>query len=102
MAVSDRGQANNLKIRNVYQLYAGRDGNENIMDSVIEYSINDGLTWHHGRSIAAWVRSDPATLSNQRAVVRDFARHDHGNVESVVTRVLFENDPKAIFNQPVS
>lgn len=72
------------------------------MASVIEYSINDGLTWHHGRTIEAWVRSDPAALSQQRGVVREFARRDHGNVESVVTRVLFEDDPRAVLNQPVA
>ena len=67
--------------------------------SVIEYSINDGATWHHGRTVEAWVRSDPAALGQQRAVVRGFAREWHGNVESVVTRVLFEDDPRAVLNQ---
>ena len=69
------------------------------MDSVIEYSISDGATWHHGRIVEAWVRSDPATLGQQRAVVRGFAREWHGNVENVVTRVLFEDDSRAVLNQ---
>ena len=68
-------------------------------DSVIEYSINDGLTWHHSKTVAAWVRIDPAVLSDQRKHVRDYARQEHGNVESVVTRVMYENDSRAVLNQ---
>lgn len=70
--------------------------------SVIEYSLDGGNTWHHGRTVAAWVRSDPAALRQQRGVVRDFARQDHGDVESVVTRVLFENDPRGVLSQPAA
>lgn len=67
---------------------------------IIEYSINDGATWHHGRTVEAWVMTDPATLTSQRAVIREFARQEHGDVERVVTRVLSENDPRAVNNQP--
>ena len=70
--------------------------------SVIEYSLDGGLTWHHGRTVEAWVVADAATLAGQRGVVREFARKDHGNVESVVTRVLAVDDPRAVFSQPVS
>ena len=68
--------------------------------SVIEYSINDGATWHHGRTVEAWVTADPATLRVQRAVVRDLARDWHGNVEHVVTRVLADDDPRGVLQQP--
>ena len=68
--------------------------------SVIEYSLDGGVTWHHGRTVEAWVARDfPGTLRQQRAVVRDLAREWHGNVEHVVTRVLFESDPRCVFNQ---
>ena len=70
--------------------------------SVIEYSINDGATWHHGRTVEAWVTADPAVLGDQRAVVRGLARGWHGNVEHVVTRVLADDDPRGMLNQPVA
>ena len=68
--------------------------------SVIEYSINDGATWHHGRTVEAWVTADPAAMSQQRGVVRGFGREWHGNVEHVVTRVLADSDPRGVLNQP--
>ena len=68
--------------------------------SVIEFSINDGATWHHGRTIEAWVRSDPAALGQQRKAVRENARERYGNVEHVVTRVMYETDPRCVNSQP--
>jgi hypothetical protein len=72
------------------------------INSVIEYSINDGATWHHGRTIEAWVRRDAASLSAQRQAVRENAREQYGNVEHVVTRLMYENDPLCVLSQPAS
>ena len=69
--------------------------------SVIEYSLDGGRTWYHGRYVQAWVTEDGHALSGQRAVVREFAAKDHGDVERIITRVLAESDPRAVFNQPV-
>ena len=51
------------------------------MYSVIEYSLDGGQTWTHGRTIEAWVAADREVLSSQREVVRHFARKEHGGVE---------------------
>lgn len=67
---------------------------------VIEYSIDAGATWTHGRTVAGWVRADPAQLALQRAAVREQARGDHGDVERVITRVLADDDPRGVLNQP--
>jgi hypothetical protein len=71
------------------------------MGSVIEYSLDGGATWQHGRTVEAWVAADAATLRDQRAIVREFARKEHGNVESVTTRVLAEDDPRGFLNRYV-
>lgn len=74
----------------------------NAEPSVIEYSLNGGATWEHGRTVQAWVAADTETLRSQRAVVRGFAREWHGNVERVITRVLAADDPRDALNQPCS
>ena len=71
------------------------------MGYVIEFSIDGGATWKHGRTIEGWVKSDPAALGQQRAIVRDMAREEFGDVESVVTRVLKEDDPRGFLNRYV-
>jgi hypothetical protein len=68
--------------------------------SVIEYSIDGGRAWFHGRTIEAWVTAHKATLSNQRAIVRGFARQELGAVEAITTRVLAADDPRGVLNQP--
>lgn len=68
-------------------------------DLVIEYSLDGGAHWHHGKTVPGWVRSDKAAMSGQRAAVRQLARHDHGDVERITTRVLPEHDPRAVVNQ---
>jgi hypothetical protein len=69
--------------------------------SVIDYSIDGGHTWHHGRTVEAWVTRDPLALAGQREAVRGNVREWHGGVERVTTRVLAESDPRAAGNQPV-
>jgi hypothetical protein len=69
--------------------------------SVIDYSVDGGHTWHHGRSIQAWVTRDPLALAGQREAVRGNVREWHGGVERVTTRVLLESDPRTAGNQPV-
>lgn len=68
-------------------------------DLLIEYSLDGGGTWHHGKTVPGWVRGDLAAMSLQRAAVRQLARHDHGDVERITTRVLPEHDPRAVVNQ---
>jgi hypothetical protein len=68
--------------------------------SVIEYSIDGGHTWHHGRSVESWVVADQGALAGQRAATREYARTEHGDVESVMTRVLDGDDPRGMLNQP--
>lgn len=67
---------------------------------IIEYSMNGGATWFHGRTVAASVATDPDALAQQRRVVRELAYADHGNVENVITRVLDAADPQATINRP--
>ena len=69
---------------------------------VIEYSIDGGTTWNHDRTVEGWVAETPAVLRLQRTAVRELARNQHGNVESVTTRVLAEDDPRGVLNQPVT
>jgi hypothetical protein len=67
--------------------------------SIIEYSIDGGQTWQHGKTIEAWVAADAGHLSDQCGHVRAAARDYHGNVDRVITRVLAENDPRAEVNR---
>lgn len=67
--------------------------------SIIEYSIDGGQTWQHGKTIEAWVRADAGHLRAQRGHVIAAARDWHGNVERVITRVLAEDDPRAEVNR---
>lgn len=70
------------------------------VDLVIEYSLDGGLTWQHGKTVPAWVDDDPGAMRLQRAAVREQALADHGEVGAVVTRVLREDDPRGVLNQP--
>lgn len=70
------------------------------VDLVIEYSIDGGTTWHHGKTVPAWVGEDTLAMKLQRAAVRDNARDWHGDVGAVATRVLPEDDPRGALNQP--
>ena len=67
---------------------------------VIEYSIDGGATWYHGKTVPGWVGRNKQAQSLQRAAVRQLARGDHGDVERVTTRVLAEDDPRGVLNQP--
>ncbi|HUR74419.1 MAG TPA: hypothetical protein VMZ00_09085 [Sporichthya sp.] len=73
---------------------------EQALDRIIEYSIDGGHVWHHGRIIPAWVVApDQAeALAAQRAVVRDRAKQQHGQVNRVTTRILSLDDPRAEIN----
>lgn len=71
------------------------------MSFVIEYSLDGGVTWHHGRTIAAWAKDDADTLAGQRKSTRDHARDTHGSTESVITRVLPDDDPRGVLASPV-
>lgn len=68
-------------------------------DLVIEYTIDGGQTWHHGKTVAGWVGRDPGQLRVQRAAVREDALAEHGE-GSVRTRVLPEDDPRCVLSQP--
>jgi hypothetical protein len=67
--------------------------------TIIEYSIDGGQNWQHGKTIEAWVAADAGHLSDQRGHVRAAARDEHGDVERVITRVLAEDDPRAEVNR---
>lgn len=69
-----------------------------IPDLVIEYSINGGVTWHHGKTVPGRVRHDKHALLAQRAAVREQAHIGHGD-EVIITRVLPEGDPRAVVNR---
>ena len=69
---------------------------------VIEYSIDGGTTWNHDRTVEGWVAETPAVLRSQRAAVVELARKQLGNVGSVATRVLADDDPRGVLNQPVA
>ena len=71
-------------------------------DYVIEYSIDGGQTWQHGRTVPGGAVADTDMRSIQRAAVREQAREAHGYVESVSTRILAEDDPRGVLNQPVA
>ena len=66
---------------------------------IIEYSIDGGLTWQHGKTVEAWVAADAGHMTIQRGHVRAMARDWHGDVEHVITRVLDEDDPRAELNR---
>jgi hypothetical protein len=68
-------------------------------DLVIEYSIDGGVTWHHGKTVPGRVRYDKHALLAQRAAVREQAHAGHGD-EVIITRVLPEGDPRAVLNRP--
>lgn len=67
---------------------------------VVEYSLDGGHTWNHGRTIQNWVYDDLDALRDQREAVRDNVRETYGNIEGVAIRVLSENDPKGALHQP--
>jgi hypothetical protein len=66
---------------------------------IIEYSIDDGQTWQHGKTIEAWVARDAGHMTIQRGHVRAAARDRHGDLALVLTRVLNEDDPRAEVNR---
>ena len=68
-------------------------------DLVIEYSIDGGVIWHHGKTVPGRVRHDKRALLAQRAAVREQAHAGHGD-EVIITRVLPEGDPRAVVNWP--
>lgn len=68
-------------------------------DLVIEYSTDGRATWHHGKTVPRWVGADKTALSGQLSAVRQQARAEHGP-GAVATRVLAEDDPRAVLNQP--
>ncbi|MCK2219719.1 hypothetical protein MF672_038880 [Actinomadura sp. ATCC 31491] len=71
---------------------------------IIEYSLDGGHVWHHGRTLAGWI-AEPAyadALRKQRQIVRDSARQEHGDVDRIITRVLREDDERAEVNRPRS
>lgn len=72
-------------------------------DYVIEYTLNAGETWQHGRTIPAWVMRDAVMLRLQRAAVRNLAREWHGEGAGAIrTRTLRADDPKGALNQPAA
>ena len=71
-------------------------------DQIIEYSIDDGATWHHGKTIDAKFANDAGVMSDQRGHVRAWVRDDHGNIDHVATRILNADDPRAEVNRPPS
>jgi hypothetical protein len=68
-------------------------------DLVIEYSIDGGVIWHHGKTVPGRVRHDKRALLAQRAAVREQAHAGHGD-EVIITRVLPEGDPRAVLKRP--
>lgn len=72
-----------------------------MVDSVIEYSLDGGRTWQHGRTVEAQVADDKAALAGHRFVVRYQAIAEHGRTGAITTRVLLANDPRAVLNQLV-
>jgi hypothetical protein len=71
-------------------------------DMIIEYSIDRGETWHHGRTIDARFANDKEVISDQRGHTRAWVRDDHPGVDRVDTRVLDADDPRAEVNRPPS
>lgn len=70
------------------------------MDIVLEYSLDGGVTWEHGRTVPAWVQQDREAMRAQREAVRENVRAQFGNVESISLRALSEDDPRGALNQP--
>ena len=58
--------------------------------------------WQHGRTVPGGAVADTDMRSIERAAVRELARNQHGDVESVMTRVLADDDPRGVLNQPVT
>lgn len=71
-------------------------------DYVIEYSLDGGRTWQHGRTVPGGAVADTDMRLIQRAAVRDQARTATGYVDSVTTRILTADDPRGVLNQPVT
>jgi hypothetical protein len=71
-------------------------------DQIIEYSIDGGATWHHGRTVDARFATDKAVMAVQRGHTRAAARDWHGDVGPVATRILDADDPRAEVNRPPS
>jgi hypothetical protein len=69
-------------------------------DQIIEYSIDGGATWHHGRTVDARFAGDKAVMADQRGHTRAWVRDDHAGVDHVATRVLNADDPRAEVNRP--
>ena len=68
---------------------------------VIEYSLDGGEHWRHGKTVEGWVGHDRTALAGQREAVREQARADHGHTGSITVRVLPIYDDRAVINQPV-
>jgi GNAT superfamily N-acetyltransferase len=69
-------------------------------DQIIEYSIDGGATWHHGRTVASRFAADKAVMADQRGHTRAWVRDDHPAADHVATRVLNADDPRAEVNRP--
>jgi hypothetical protein len=68
-------------------------------DQIIEYSIDGGTTWHHGRTVDARFAADKDVMSDQRGHTRAWVRDEHPGVDHVATRVLDADDPRAEVNR---
>ena len=71
-------------------------------DYVIEYSIDGGQTWQHGRTVLGGAVADADMRLIQRRAVCEQARDAHGHVGSLSTRILAGDDPRGVLNQPVA
>jgi hypothetical protein len=69
-------------------------------DKIIEYSIDGGNAWHHGKTVDG--KFSAAVMSDQRGHVRAWVRDDHGDVDHVMTRVLDADDPRCEVNRVVT
>jgi hypothetical protein len=70
-----------------------------IPDLVIEYSIDGGVTWHHGKTVRGRVRHDKRALKAERAAVREQAHAGH-DYAMIITRLRPEGDPRAVLKRP--
>jgi hypothetical protein len=68
-------------------------------DLVIEYSIDSGVTWHHGKTVRGRVRHDKRALKAERAAVREQANAGH-DYAMIITRLRPEGDPRAVLKRP--
>jgi hypothetical protein len=69
-------------------------------DQIIEYSIDGGATWHHGRTVASRFAADKAVMADQRGHTRAWVRDENPGADHVATRVLNADDPRAEVNRP--